>query len=314
MTVRATARSISRSVRQYLRRKPPPALQVLAVFERACDLVSSEDQGRRAVIALVTPEIGDGPLNIVLRESGRDLTIVDPGSRTRTDGERLQVGDLEIDLGEAEVWEPRPDWPALSTRRAAIGARLPALRGFCLEHAQAGSFLALLEEGSREKPPRETVLAAARSASYALKAGWAGELARLQEGAGQLAGLGGGLTPGGDDFLCGAMLWAWVAHPRPGSFCRAIVKAAAPLTTTLSAAFLWAAARGECSAAWHLLLDALAQGADAGIARVAQDVLVHGATSGADALAGFLWAGKELSFRRQIRADSMAPPTRAAHE
>jgi hypothetical protein len=249
----------------------------------------------------VAPEVGNGPLNIVLDESGWDLTTIDPGTRAEKDGERLRVGDLEIDLSQADVWEPRPVWPALRARRAAIEARLPALRALALGRARDGSFLALLDEGSTENPP-----STARSASQALKAGWAGDLAQLQQGAAQLAGLGGGLTPGGDDFLCGTMLWAWLAHPRPGFLCRALAESAAPLTTTLSAAFLWAAAQGECRAAWHALLDALARGDDVGLARATQDVLRHGATSGADTLAGFLWPGAQMTGRAD-GTDGCAP-------
>jgi hypothetical protein len=275
---------------------PPPALEVLAAFERACDLVGVDEQGRRPIIALVTPEIGDGPLNVVLDDDRWDLRAIEPGTPARTDGERLQVGSLEIDLGQAEVWEPRPDWAALRTHRGRIEARLPTLRAVSLGHAPEGGLLALLGDDSGENRWREAALAAARSAGDALEAGWAGDLARLQEGAAQLAGLGGGLTPGGDDFLCGAMLWAWLAHPRPDSFCHAIVETAAPWTTTLSAAFLRAAAKGECSAAWHALLDALAQGDDSGVSQAALPVLAHGATSGADALAGFLWAATRIGF------------------
>ena len=39
-----------------------------------------------------------------------------------------------------------------------------------------------------------------------------------------------------------------------------------------------------------MLLAALAHGSDEEIAGAVQDVLAHGVTSGADALAGFLWA------------------------
>jgi hypothetical protein len=245
---------------------------------------------------LVTPEIGDGPLNIVLDYGCWDFRTTEPGTPARTDGERLQVGSLEIDLGQAEVWEPQPDWAGLRRRHAAIEARMPALRAVSLGRAPEGGLLALLGDNSGENRWREAALAAARSAGDALEAGWAGDVARLQEGAARLAGLGGGLTPGGDDFLCGAMLWAWLAHPRSDSFCRAIIETAAPGTTTLSAAFLRAAAKGECSAAWHALLDALAQGDDSGVSRAALAVLAHGATSGADALAGFLWAATRIGF------------------
>jgi hypothetical protein len=99
------------------------------------------------------------------------------------------------------------------------------------------------------------------------------------------------LTPAGDDFLAGAMLWGWLAHPTPDFLCRLVIEAAVPRITTLSAAFLRAAARGECSAAWHALLAALSRGSDEEVARAARDVLALGATSGADTLAGFLWAG-----------------------
>ena len=57
-----------------------------------------------------------------------------------------------------------------------------------------------------------------------------------------LAGLGDGLTPAGDDWLVGMMLWAWLAHAAPRRFCQVLSDAAVPRTTTLSAAFLQAAA------------------------------------------------------------------------
>jgi len=89
----------------------------------------------------------------------------------------------------------------------------------------------------------------------------------------------------------------WLAHPTPRSLCRALVEAAAPRTTTLSAAFLRAAAQGEWSAAWHVLLAALNEGTEVEITAAVQDVLAHGATSGADALAGFLWIGSQTKTR-----------------
>ena len=122
-----------------------------------------------------------------------------------------------------------------------------------------------------------------------LRSGWEGDVTALRDAAAHLAGLGIGLTPAGDDFLAGIMLWAWLAYPAPGPLCRALVEAAAPRTTTLSAAFLRAAARGECDANWHQLLAALSTGSAAQLAPAVQQVVAHGATSGADMLAGFLW-------------------------
>jgi hypothetical protein len=284
------ARSISRPVRERLRRlqKRQFSARVLAVFERACNLITQEGD----VVALVVPQVGDGPLNIVVDGAPGCFAGLEPGAPVTLEGKQLQAGGLRIDLGGAEVWEPRPDWDALRTRRAAIVSCLPLLRALCLRHAPAGSLLGLLGSPLPGDTPVGRVLSAACEAARALREGWGGSAGRLQEGVAGLAGLGGGLTPAGDDFLAGAMLWAWLAHPAPASLRRALVEVAAPRTTALSAALLRAAARGECSAPWHALLAALSaghrEGVKAKITAAAQEILAHGATSGADSLAGFL--------------------------
>ena len=287
------ARSISRPVRERLHRlcQDQSDARVLAVFERACDLVTHDGD----VIALVSPQIGDGPLNVVVDGAAGLFARVHTGAPVRLEEERLWVGGLAIDLKGATGWEPRPDWATLRERRAAIASCLPLLHATCHRHTPAGSLLALLGA-----PPHGNVLAGAafttaREAAQALREGWEGDLERLRKGAAGLAGLGGGLTPAGDDFLTGAMLWAWLAHPTPAPLCRTLAKTAVPRTTTLSAALLRAAARGECSAPWHALLAALSEGlegADARITTAVQEILTHGATSGADSLAGFLYLSR----------------------
>jgi hypothetical protein len=64
-----------------------------------------------------------------------------------------------------------------------------------------------------------------------------------------LAGLGPGLTPAGDDFMLGAILAARIIHPEELAIIltKELSEAAAPLTTSLSAAWLRAAGRGEAS-------------------------------------------------------------------
>jgi hypothetical protein len=67
----------------------------------------------------------------------------------------------------------------------------------------------------------------------------------------------------------------------------AVEEVIAARTTPLSAASIRAAARGECGAVWHDLLEAM-QGADVpGIRTAAASIVSRGHTSGADALAGF---------------------------
>jgi hypothetical protein len=133
------------------------------------------------------------------------------------------------------------------------------------------------------------IFSTAQKAGKDLREGWAGNQEKLRVAGTKLAGLGCGLTPAGDDFLTGTMLWAWLAHPDPTSFCHTLLRVAAPRTTALSAAFLRAAAHGGCSQSWHALLAALSAGTKAEITVAVQQVLTHGATSGADTLAGFLY-------------------------
>jgi len=287
------ARSIGRPAHLLLQRRAFAA-HVLAVFERACGLLTPDGE----VVALVTPAAGDGPLNVVLERSAvvrpgpsfpsgflDEALGLAPGLPAAVDGSHLRVGRLQVGLGTAVVWEPRPNWEALRSCREAISGRLPLTRtplGAGRGPAKgAGAALA-------------SILASAfRDALGSLRAGWAGDAERLREAAAGLSGLGGGLTPSGDDFLAGVMIGAWLAHPSPDAFCRVLVEAAAPRTTVLSAAFLRAAARGECSAAWQRLLAALAEGE--GVAEAAQSVLAQGASSGADTLAGFLWAAAPVT-------------------
>ena len=294
MTTQAIARSVSRSARERLHRLHRSHAgqldaRVLAVFERACALVTPDGE----VMALVCPQIGDGPLNIVVDDTVRFFAGIALEAAVTLEGERLRVGRLEIDLEQAATWEPRPDWDALRAQRAAVTSCLALLRALCLRWAPAGSFLALLEPSLPADVPVRAILSNAQQAAKALREGWEGDDEQLQEGGARLAGLGGGLTPAGDDFLAGAMLWAWLAHPTPASLCRVMVEVAVPRTTTLSAAFLRAAARGECSAPWHALLAALREELgseqEAGITTAVREVLAHGATSGADNLAGFLY-------------------------
>ncbi|MCG2768972.1 MAG: DUF2877 domain-containing protein [Anaerolineae bacterium] len=297
MTVHLIARSLSRSAWERLATRSFDA-QVLAVFDHACNLRTSD--GR--VIALVLPEVGDGPLNIVVDGSPGVFSALEPGMSVWLEQRRLRIGELEIDLERAMVWDPCPDWVRLRASRDTIRDRLSLLQAAAFWCAAEGSFLALVSGQkagggaylagvkSLDSTSR-VVFASAQEAMGLLQAGWKADAFLLQTGAAQLAGLGGGLTPAGDDFLTGAMIWGWLAHPNPGFLGRLLFEAAAPRTTVLSAALLGAAARGECSAAWHALLASLSQGQDAEVDRAVRDVLSHGATSGADALAGFLWAG-----------------------
>jgi hypothetical protein len=105
----------------------------------------------------------------------------------------------------------------------------------------------------------------------------------------QLAGLGQGLTPTGDDFILGAILATWIIHPIEVArvLAEGIANTAAPLTTSLSAAYLKSAGRGEAGILWHNFFDALSAVDSSAIQLQITKLLSIGETSGADALAGF---------------------------
>ncbi len=290
------ARSVSRSVWERFPVGPSEG-RVLAVFKRSCVLRF----GGSNLLSLVLPEVGDGPLNAVVEGVSGDLAALEPDQPVWLLGTRLLAGPLEVTLDEAVIWEPCPNWEYLRTHRGVVAARLSALAAVALRQAPEGSLLVLLVQLSfagqkprlrsshRRAMASDAQLAVAYRAALCLGAGWDGDPAQLRAGAAQLAGLGAGLTPAGDDFLAGLMLRAWLTHPAPRRFCHALLEVCASRTTTLSAAFLRAAAAGECSAAWHCLLAALERGTEQQLAAALREVLSYGHTSGADALAGFLW-------------------------
>ncbi len=233
--------------------------QVLAVFDHACDLVSPDGE----VAALVSPAVGDGPLNIVVAGLDRARALIRPGMAIRREGTRLHVGPLTVELNGATPWNPRPDWATLRRARPRIVAHLPMLRTL------------IPDLDKRMGLPTD-------QATHLLHYGpQAEDLLRL-------AGRGQGLTPAGDDFLMGWMLRTWLDRSDAAKVCSRLAEAAAPHTTTLSAAMLRAAARGECNTGWHTLLFTLAEGRAEDLAPAVERVLTHGHTSGADTLAGFL--------------------------
>jgi hypothetical protein len=113
----------------------------------------------------------------------------------------------------------------------------------------------------------------------------AGDRARCVAAAAGLAGLGGGLTPTGDDVLLGVLYALWVWQPG-GDWPTLIARTAAPRTTTLSANFIRAAAVGEAVWQWH----DLARGDPAAV----EHILAIGHSSGGEAWAAFAYANGVL--------------------
>jgi hypothetical protein len=204
----------------------------------------------------------------------------------------LSIGLLHIRIVDADEWNPIPDWPAIRECLAptANPEWADTLAALALEARPRGSLLELYTTDAHAER-EQLFLERARRGAVGLVAGLsAGSLAVCRQGVSELAGLGGGLTPAGDDFVVGALLAVWAGRfcPEARALCEPIAEAAASQTTLLSAAYLRAAAHGECMQHWHAMFHALCESSTCHLPLATHDLLSIGHTSGADALAGFL--------------------------
>jgi hypothetical protein len=239
--------------------------RILHVFDNVCNLINE----RKEVLSIVTPQIGNGPFNLVLEEDVLFLKYLDIESSVSFRDDQLTLGELTVNVAKAKLWSPRPDWEGLYTKRQDI---LNQITSLAIIHYQPSLPTQLLSTFST------SLIAANLTASLICTK--------------QLAGLGMGLTPAGDDFILGALLAAWIIHPLEVAnvLAKEITNIAAPLTTSLSAAWLRSAGRGEAGALWHHFFDALVSSDLVQIQNAMDKILEVGETSGADALSGFVGA------------------------
>lgn len=250
--------SLTQHVKDWLGNSSHP--RILHVFDRACNLINEHGE----VLSIVTPQIGIGPFNLVLEKDVLFLGYFNIESQISISADRLTFGELVIDTSNAELWNPCPDWERLHGNRAHIVHQLTKF------------------------PIPDTPLPTSLISNFSFALAKA-DISSIANIASKLAGLGIGLTPAGDDFMMGALYAAWIIHPSNVArmLAEEIAKTAASLTTSLSAEWLRAAGRGETGILWHEYFHALITSDSVRIQSTVDDILAVGATSGADALAGF---------------------------
>lgn len=262
-----TALSIARPLLEALAIHPFEG-RLLGRFERAINLA---DTGGR-VIALTLPEIGQGPFSVVAANSDFFNEFAS-GQPVRADRHGLTAGKWHLDWSAATIWEPRlasPPQP-LHLNSAIIYILKP--------------YSAWPNPAEVNAVFRQRLRQAAAQFTQALIDDKA-NTAQVAKAASSLAGLGSGLTPAGDDYLVGAMAALWLTGFK--TILPEIAKAAVSQTTTLSAAFLTAAARGEFMEPWHNLAQSLYARDVESLSGALAQVADFGASSGRDALAGFV--------------------------
>ena len=254
--------SVTSHVQDWLASSHRP--RILHIFDNACNLINE----RREVLAIVTPTIGNGPFNLVIEDIVCFSEHLNPVSSIFISDSKLTLGNLTIQVADANLWKPRPDWEYLHGNRDKIAHQLIKL----------------------SLPKDQPLLAQSRISNLSLALATKDFPSALKVTS-HLAGLGAGLTPAGDDFIMGAIHAVWIIHPHEvaSALTQSIADTAAPLTTSLSAAWLRFAGQGEAGVLWHQFFEALVDRVDnpSYLQEALDNILSVGETSGADALAGF---------------------------
>ena len=269
--------------------------RVLHVFPAACNLVNSQNSVLSLVkdqdslspfSALISNPVGSAPTEI------RFVDWIDIDTPVSLSSTFLSIGEITLSVDHARLWNPQFTWTDFAPD--TLGAAIPVIEESLSTVAPSGSLFDILHGGSFSG-----LLGIALSAWQELQSGLLSEDPMLiASGTRKLAGLGEGLTPAGDDFLLG-IIYALriIGQKNAEKTIQVIVQESTPRTTSLSAAWIYAAGLAEAGIIWHWFLRSIqSENADE-IAAITRRIGTVGHTSGSDALAGFLAVSKLLNQR-----------------
>lgn len=263
---------------------------VLAVFRRSFYVRFASQ-----VVCIGPLGLGRGPLNALYASFDRVPWLarpLSPGAEVRSAGGRLEVDDrFAFDFVTADVWQA-PAAPLSAIVSLPAGVQLLAAAARQRAPGGLGPLLwlsanALDDDAHRA---REPLLRAAMPPVGALRRWLASVLRGIAAplpAIGALIGLGPGLTPSGDDFLCGTMAALhYFGRGDVASRLAAIVAPRLAETNLISAAYLRCASAGEASSVLFEVLGCLPAADTALLAQHLDAVDRVGHTSGWDCLAG----------------------------
>ena len=257
------------------------AVSLLHLFDQACNVMNQLGE----VVSIVAPSIGPGPFAIVVREN--HVGRLFEGKLIRIDGGQFFVGKDKVDLRDAEVWQPQLDWNALRANQHVWRKVIPQIEAVALCRRQVNAGIETAVSFYLHQIESQLV----QAISTQNRAGFNTAVSKI-------AGLGSGLTPAGDDFLVGVLYGLFAMHPAEEvePWAEIVLETAVSRTTTLSAAWLRAAARGEAVVAWHEFGKQFVVHSDQWETAVHR-ILAIGHSSGADALAGFTAVTKIIDWK-----------------
>lgn len=298
---------------------------VLAVFRRSFYVAFDDD-----VICVGPQALVFGPLNVLCARTDR-LDWETAGAVTNAgvtwSHPMLHVGHrLRFDFAHAATWQP-PAAPPFAAAKLRIGMdllhgsvsrRMPGGLGPLLlpsagdvRHAARARGASLVHAGDASllRAGDASLLHAAAPAIAAirdwLRAALAGRTEALTA-IDALIGLGPGLTPSGDDCLCGVMIaLRYFGHAAAaGRLAAQVLPSAATGTGLISTAYLRCAAAGQGSGVLFDALEALLAADGALLERSLDAIDNVGHTSGWDCLAGAALVCDEIAASVPQRMDS----------
>ncbi len=270
----------------------PGTYRLHSRFRHAINFTDIE--GRR-LVALVTPDIGAGPLNIVVDTprftAPRPATPHTPSGLLRVNRYSVVFAKRRYSLLNAHSYTSLlPVHEGMSPE--IFRKKVRGIERLLAEESHPKSLAFLLD------PTRTRHFTT--SFELALVSHFQNCAPKMLSPADaqQLAGCGFGLTPSGDDFIAGILLGLNTLHALGLGSRRtrlaSKLRSAATGRNPLSNAFLEMACRGRASGGMQNLVTALVYDNDAGIRRAARKVMQVGETSGADFLVGFVMTLERL--------------------
>ncbi|HJU23172.1 MAG TPA: DUF2877 domain-containing protein [Casimicrobiaceae bacterium] len=255
---------------------------VFAVFERSFYVRFGDDLvcfGPLALRAGPLNALYEGRMSWPERGLAPDVGVVRDGTSLRID-ERVRV-----DFADAQPWTPPVGPRAIDC--AILRAGLDRLAA-CVARRAPGGFGSLL---CARRAKNDPLLDASAPAIVSLRAWLSASLANRDEpppDVDALIGLGGGLTPSGDDYLCGLMTALnYFGH---GSIASRLAGVVLPIarheTNLVSQAYLRCASAGEASIVLFDVLECLLDAEQPALDERLDAVDAVGHTSGWDCLAG----------------------------
>jgi hypothetical protein len=251
-------------------------------------------------IIYLTPLDYRSPFNLTLAGGDQRFERLEPGDVFTIDNGRLYFPgkNIRVITEQADAWLP-PLPAAIRSTLIEQHARAEAIAQRLRELNPNKGFLFLSQaENDTLTPDQFTVLRAAQEIQASFTRG---NRAGFMQAADSLIGSGGGLTPSGDDFLAGFLLYHFRRHLATGAqhdslseWCAEVTATAFLKTTTISANRLLFTARGWSE---DIFLDLIDHLFDPSIpfpddkVRLLMDI---GHSSGVDTFMGVLYAIQSL--------------------